>query len=79
MCEETEYGKKHSSTHGFVIHNGWSQWPRSDALTCLHRKGGASTIDYLMEPPSIMTKIKSSLSVRPTGLGANSYHTYLRF
>ena len=58
------------SAHGFAIHNGWSQWHRSDALTCWHRKVGASTIDYLMEPPSLITKIKSSLSARPIGLGA---------
>ena len=37
MTEVTEYGKHFLAlgrAHGFVIYNGLSQWPRSDALMC---------------------------------------------
>ena len=81
MSAITEYGKHFlalGSAHGFVINNGLSQWPGSDALTCWNPKGGASIVDYLMESPSLIPKIKVfTISGRPIGLAAN--HAYLRF
>ena len=41
-------GKHLGSAHRFVIYNGLSQWPISDALKRWSPKGSASTIDYLM-------------------------------
>ena len=57
MSAITEYGKHFralGSAHGFVIYNGLSQWPRWEALTCWHPKGGACTIDYRMESTSLI-------------------------
>ena len=37
ISEAANYGKHFlylRSAHGFVIYNGLSQWPRSDALMC---------------------------------------------
>ena len=78
MSAITEYGKHFlalGSAHGFVIYNGLSQWPGSDALTCWNPKGGVSTIDYLMGSPSLIPEIKGSC--RPIGLAAD--HAYLCF
>ena len=61
MSAITQYEKHFlalGSAHGFVIYNGLSQWPGSDALTCWNPKGGASTTDYLMGPPSLIPEIK---------------------
>ena len=81
MSAITEYGKHFlalGSAHGFVIYNGLSQWPGSDALTCWNPKGGASTVDYLMGSPSLIPEIKEfTISGRPIGLAAD--HAYLRF
>ena len=66
------------SAHGFVIYNGLSQWPGSDALTCWNTKGGASTIDYLMGSPSLIREIEEcTISGRSNDLTAD--HAYLRF
>ena len=43
------------SADGFVLY--MSQWLRLDALTCCNPKGGASTINYMMESPSLITEI----------------------
>ena len=37
LSEVREYGKHFlalGSVHGFVVYNGFSKWPRSDALNC---------------------------------------------
>ena len=79
--EVTKYGKHFlvlGSAHGFVIYNGLSWWPGSDAFTCRNPKGDASTADYLMGSPSLIPKIKEfTISGRPIGLATD--HAYLCF
>ena len=80
MSEVTEY-RKHflalGSAHGFVIHNGLSQWVRSDALTCWNLKG-ATTVNYLIRSPSLIPEITEfTIYGRPIDLAAD--HAYLHF
>mgnify|MGYP007069668789 CR=1 FL=1 len=82
MSGITEYGKHFlalGSAYAFVICNGLSQWPRSDALKCWNPKGGASTIDYIMGSPSLIPEIKKfTIYGRPIVLTANHAYLHLR-
>lgn len=77
----TEYGTHLlalGSAHGLIIYNGLSRWPGSDSLTCWNRKGGASTVDYLMGSLTLIPDIQNfSISRRPIGVAAD--HAYLTF
>lgn len=45
------------STHGMVIYNGMSRWPRSSGPTCFPFSGGTSVIDYVMGPPALVQSV----------------------
>ena len=41
--------------HGLIIYNGISRWPSSGGLTCFPQVGESSTIDYFMDPLSLVS------------------------
>ena len=75
----TEYGKyliDLGSTHGLAILNGLQRFSAAGGFTCFPHRHGASTVDYVLSPPSLIPYIQD-LTVGPKPIGVAVDHALL--
>ena len=59
-----------------LIYNGFSQWLRSDAVTCWNPKEGESTVNNLTGSPSLIPEITELLYLVDLLSGQKIMHIY---
>ncbi|MCO5559084.1 hypothetical protein L7F22_012676 [Adiantum nelumboides] len=64
--------------HGLAILNGLERFPLSGSFTCYPHRHGASTVDYVMTSPSVISSIQDlKVESRPVGIAVD--HALLTF
>ena len=77
--ECTEYGRyllEMGTAHGLAILNGLDRYPHGGGFTCFPHRHGASTVDYVLAPIALVSRIQElSVSSRPIGVVVD--HAYI--
>ena len=73
--EQTEYGRyliEMTTTHGLAILNGLEIFPTASGFTCFPHRHGASTVDYVMAQPNLISRIQDfTVGPRPVGVAVD--------